>query len=78
MILYILRESDPAGGYFSAQDFKPDSSHHPTLNEVRVVENFPEDIWDMVLQGGLPVDPDHSNDSTWVEWWPEAQTVWVR
>jgi hypothetical protein len=31
-----------------------------------------------VLAGGLPVDIDHSNDSTWLEWWEEAEPVWSR
>ena len=79
MILYLLRDTDPNGGYFAAQEFKPDpSQERRTIVEVRAVEDFPEDIWELVLSGGLPVDLDHSNDSTWLEWWDEATPVWRR
>lgn len=79
MRIYLLRDDDPRGGYFCAQSFKPDMSmERPSINEVRVVENFPADIWDMTLKGGLPVDEDYSNDSTWLPWWAEAETIWTR
>lgn len=79
MILYILRDVDSVGGYFAAQDFKPDkSTERATIAEVRAVRDFPDDIWALVLSGGLPVDIDHSNDSTWLEWWEEAEPVWSR
>jgi hypothetical protein len=79
MRIYLLRDEDPRGGYLCAQNFKPDmSSERLSINEVRVVNNFPEDVWDMVLKGGLPIDEDFSNDSTWLPWWAEAETIWTR
>lgn len=79
MILYILRDLDPRGGYFSAQPFKPNPvEERDNVVEVRAVRDFPEEVWEFALAGGLPVDIDHSNDSTWVEWWDQAEPVWSR
>ena len=79
MILYLLRDLDPIGGYFAAQEFKPDPiEERPSIIEVRAVEDFPQDVWELALAGGLPVDLDHSNDSTWIEWWHDATPVWER
>lgn len=79
MVIYIVRDSDPTGGYFHAEPSKPNLVHdRPTLVEVREVDDFPEDVWQYVLVGGLPVDADGSNDSTWSEWWPKGKVVWVR
>ena len=79
MILYLLHNRDPNGGYFAAQEFKPDPlEERESLIEVRAVADFPEDVWEFALAGGLPVDVDHSNDSTWIEWWAEAEPVWSR
>ena len=79
MILYILKDDDPQGGYFAAQEFKPDMRvERKSICEVRMVPDFPEDVWKFALQGKLPVDPDISNDSTWIRWWPDGETIWVR
>lgn len=79
MILYILRDIDPIGGFFAAQGFKPDPlQERATVVEVRAVEDFPEDLWAAVLAGELPVDVDGSNDSTWLQWWDQATPVWSR
>ena len=79
MVLYLLMDTDPNGGYFCAQPWKPDlSEERASISEVRVVEDFPEDVWEFALAGGLPVDGDHSNDSTWIEWWRDATPVWER
>lgn len=77
--LYILRDDDPSLGYYSAQTtpFDPRVDRR-TISEVRLVEEFPQDVLDMALTGGLPVDENHSNDSTWIEWWRDARTVWLR
>jgi hypothetical protein len=79
VVIYISRDSDPVGGYFHAEDRKPDMTiARRTITEVREVEGFPDDVWPFVLVGGLPVDSDGSNDSTWAAWWPEGRTVWIR
>lgn len=79
MILYLLRDKDPRGGYFAAQAVKPDFfDERETVVEVRAVPDFPDEVWEFALAGGLPVDVDHSNDSTWVEWWAHAVPVWTR
>lgn len=79
MIIYLLRDIDPIGGYFAAQEQKPEMhEERDTTVECRVVTDFPEDVWAFALSGGLPVDDDYSNDSTWIEWWPEATRVWAR
>jgi hypothetical protein len=78
MRIYLLRDTDPLGGYFAAQQFKPDiTQERETVVEVRAT-TIPDDLWRDMLAGILPVDEDDSNDSTWVEWWPEATTVWSR
>jgi hypothetical protein len=79
MVIYILKDADPAGGYFAAQDRKPFLwEERSTVVEVREVSDFPEDLWQTVLEGGLPVDEDYSNDSTWAEWWSQGRMIWVR
>lgn len=79
VVIYISRDSDPTGGYFHAEDGKPDmAAERATVVEVREVGDFPDDLWQSMLAGGLPVDADHSNDSTWAQWWPKGTVVWVR
>lgn len=79
MELYLIHDINPSGGFFAAQEFKPDPLlERTTVDEVRVVENFPDDVWEFALSGGLPVDSDHSNDSTWLPWWDDAALVWSR
>ena len=79
MQLYLLHDLDPSGGFFAAQEFKPDPhAERPSVDEVRLVEDFPDDVWEFTLAGGLPVDPDGSNDSTWLPWWDDALPVWSR
>lgn len=77
--IWILLDENPSGGYYAAQDWQPDLSlERNTIREVRVV-SIPRETWDFMLnQGGLPLDPDGSNDTTWLEWWPQARTVWSR
>ena len=79
MKVYVLQDDDPYGGYLCAQQDKPDMRYErSSVREVREIE-FPDDVWnDIVIQGGLPVDEDGSNDSTWREWWPTGETVWSR
>lgn len=79
MILYLEHSTDPYGGHLSASAAEPDpASFRRTVDEVRVVENFPDDVWALALAGGLPVDEDHSNDSTWLPWWDDAAPAWSR
>lgn len=77
MKVYLMMESNPEGGYFSAQEFKPNPVTQRYIEEVRVVD-IPESLWRDMLAGILPVDEDNSNDSTWIEWWPSGTTVWSR
>ena len=79
MVLYLLRDSDANGGYYEAHPTKPDGPLlRRTVQEVRMVDDFPDDVWEFALQGGLPVDEDMSNDSTWAAWWPDGVTVWSK
>ena len=78
MRIYLIHDTDPDGGYFCAQEFKPDvSRERPSVDEVRLTD-IPEELWREMLDGLLPVDEDHSNDSTWVEYWEDADHVWSR
>lgn len=78
MKIYLLRDTDPRGGYLCAQEFKPDmTQERRSIVEVRVTE-IPESLWRDMLAGILPVDEDHSNDSTWIEYWDDADVVWIR
>ena len=78
MKIYLLRDTDPNGGYLCAQEFKPDmTQERRTIEEVRVTD-IPEELWRDMLAGILPVDEDYSNDSTWIEWWSDAEVVWIR
>ena len=79
MILYILRDTEAAGGLFAAQGFEPTmEDERDVVVEVRKVLDFPEDVWESALAGGLPVDETMSNDPVWAEWWAEAEPVWSR
>lgn len=78
MRVYLLHDTDPQGGYFAAQQIKPDPvGERRTIDEVRVTD-IPDSLWKDMLAGILPVDEDHSNDSTWIEWWDDAEVVWLR
>lgn len=84
MIVYLIRYSNPVnGGYFAAQDSKPiiaPYSHEERwAQEVAVVEDFPDDVWELVISGGLPVDPDgEGHDLVWEPWWEQSRTLWRR
>ena len=81
MKLYILYDEEPVGGHFSAQDWEPVMKlERKTVSEVRLVENFPDEIWNFFMyEGGtLPIDANNSNDSTWREWWSDGVTTWKR
>jgi hypothetical protein len=76
--IYILRDTDPQGGYFAAQSFLPSSDEERrSVVEVRSTE-VSEEFWDGVLTGNLPIDEDRSNDSTWESLWDEAEPVWSK
>jgi hypothetical protein len=77
--IWILMDDDPSGGYYAGQDWQPDLSlERNTIREVRVV-SMPKATWNFLLnEGGMPLDQDGSNDSTWLEWWPQGRTVWSR
>lgn len=77
LILFLSLDDRPEGGIFSASQEMPPLDD-PHLVEVRVVPNFPADVWAFALAGGLPVDEDHSNDSTWAPWWPDGVPIWTR
>lgn len=77
MKIYLMMESEPAGGYFSAQETKPNPVLQRYVEEIRVTD-IPADLWRDMLAGILPVDEDHSNDSTWIEYWDDATPVWKR
>lgn len=79
MVIFILKDLDPAGGYYAAQEERPEKAdERQTIVEVRRVKDFPEDVWEMALTGALPVDDDLSNDSTWLGWWPKGRAIWKR
>ena len=78
MRIYLAMSDSPERGYYSAFVEKPDLRVLRDVREVRVVERFPEDVWRLVSAGGLPVDEDDMNDSTWIEWWGKARKVWQR
>lgn len=76
--IYLLQDDDPEGGYYCAQTWKPDMRHErPSISEVREVV-MPAELWDFLLGGGMPLDEDGSNDSTWRGFWREGETVWSR
>lgn len=81
MIVYLVRDMDPSGGYLSAQTERPPLIGREAVyvDEIRVVEDFPEDVWDLVVAGGLPVDPGGAgHDLVWMPWWEDAETVWKK
>ena len=78
MRLYLVMDDSPERGYYSAFSEKPDLWVLPNAREVRGVDDFPEEVWRLTVTGGLPVDEDDTNDTTWVEWWSEARRLWSR
>lgn len=79
MQIYILRDDDPAFGYYCAQSWKPNMEmERPSIAEVRIVE-VPDQFWKMVVEeGGLPEDEDYSNDRVWFGRFQNGETIWVR
>lgn len=81
IVLYMVRDNDPHGGYFSAQEWKPDTRIlRPSDEEMRVVVSFPLDVWQSIVRGDDEIerDPDGSMDSFWVPWWAQGTTIWTR
>lgn len=72
---------DRADG-FAADAAEPDPDTYPlSTDEARVVEDFPEDLWQLILAGGLPWDDNGttiSHDRAWQPWWDDAQQLWRR
>lgn len=82
MIMYIARDDNPDGGYYSLFDRKPDMRNiaRKSIAEVRQVE-MSEEVISATVRGKLPIDPDGHNDSTWFKYWREAgpdAVVWER
>lgn len=81
MIIYLVRDTDPDGGYLSAQADRPVLAGREAMfvDEIRVVDEFPEDVWELAIQGGLPVDPGGiGHDLAWMPWWEEGQVIWKK
>lgn len=77
MIIYITKDDNPEGGYFSFGPSEPALEHYGKhIVEVRKVEGG--DLWDRWYNGLLPTDDEGSLDQTLVPLWLEGETVWKR
>lgn len=82
MMIYILMDDDPNGGYFAGQDWLPNMEwERASIREVRAVD-MPEETWEFIINGGAPLDTMRdqttSHDSTWLPWWLDGRVVWSR
>lgn len=76
--LYIIRDDNPEGGYFSFAPEKPDmTGESKTCTEVRVVKHD-EDLWELWSHGNLPPGEDGTYDILLAPLWKTGKTVWRR
>ena len=74
LILYIERQTSPEGGYYSAS-----SERLPTsicTNEIRVVDEFPQELWDKVNRGEIEHGKDGTLDDFWFPYFDKARIIW--
>ena len=86
MILYITRDRNPDGGFYSAasQQYSPGR----TDDEIRIVRDFPDEEWEKGSREGFPLDPVNpdslypgqvpGSDVYWYPWWLTGETIWSR
>jgi hypothetical protein len=78
VIIYIVRDDDPDGGYFSFGPEKPTLHHYPaSVMEVRAVEDN-SDLWGRWSVGKLPTGLDGTFDYILAPLWVKGETVWKR
>lgn len=78
MIIYIMRDTEPAGGFYAAQSEMPlEETERRAVVEVRKTE-VAEEFWQGVLAGRLPINFQGNNDETWLKLWEDAEPVWKR
>ena len=75
MNLYVMREFEPLGGFYSASSVRELS---PFADEIRLVSDFPEEVWDEGMATGFPLDNDGSSDTFWFEWFGRGVPIWTR
>lgn len=77
MKIYIVKDDDPEGGYFSfGPEEPPIHEWDLTSVEVRVVEGG--DLWERWNAGLLPHGIDGSLDALLVPLWIKGKTIWRR
>ena len=78
MTIYIARDDNPEGGYFSfGPEFPTLASHPHTITEVRTVEGY-DHLWDQWQVGTLPKFADGTLDELLAPLWPDAERVWIK
>lgn len=76
--VYIIRDDNPEGGYFSFAPEKPDMlAEAKTCMEVRVADSE-EDIWDLWYHGKLPRGEDGTYDALLAPLWKKGKVIWTR
>jgi hypothetical protein len=79
MKVWLVHDTNPLGGNFSAWSFLPTPGRdlRDAEDEIRSTD-VPQTVWDQAMNAQLPRDEDESNDSTWSTYWDAATVVWVR
>lgn len=74
MRVYILRDDDPLGGFYSAQET---AVAHLQTAEVRECD-IPRELWDSVMTGSVELGEDGTLDHLWYDWFEKGTVVWER
>lgn len=76
MKVYVSRDWEPEGGFYSAS---LDKNVLPYTDEIRVVDDFPDELWRELMAGGtiLPGD-DGTYDEFWFPHFDSGRTIWGR
>lgn len=76
MRLYITRDYEPAGGFYSGAIEKTVDLF---AEEIRVLDDFPDDIWADLNAGGVILPgSDGTLDEFWFPYFDRAATIWRR
>ena len=75
MIIYITRDYEPQGGFYSGS---LERTPPPFADEIRRADDFPDEVWEAINQGGLTPGPDGTFDDLWFPYFDRAVTIWRR
>lgn len=75
MLVYITRSYEPMGGFYSGSSERVLGVF---ADEIRLVEDFPDTLWDDIMRGGVTMGLDGTLDTIWYPYYEQGTTVWRR